>query len=139
MIIIINGPLGVGKTEVAWQLIEKFERAVMLDGDYLGAVQPFEIHDQQRAAYRYDTICHVARFHADRGWTNIVVDDVFETPEALARLRQALNEIDHANHAYRLMCRAEEIGQCRSTRPPARSGATSQRKLPSFPMIRRGR
>jgi GrpB-like predicted nucleotidyltransferase (UPF0157 family)/predicted kinase len=109
MIIIINGPLGVGKTEVAWKLIEKFERAVMLDGDYLGAVHPFEIYDEQRVTYLYDTICHVARFHVDRGWTNIVVDYVFESPEALARLRQALNEIDHANYAYRLTCRAEEI------------------------------
>jgi 2-phosphoglycerate kinase len=40
MIIIISGPLGVGKTEVAYTLIEKFDRAVMLDGDYLGAVHP---------------------------------------------------------------------------------------------------
>ena len=30
MIVIINGPLGVGKTEVAWKLIEHFEKAVML-------------------------------------------------------------------------------------------------------------
>ena len=38
MIIIINGSLGVGKTEISWELIERFDRAVMLDGDYLGAV-----------------------------------------------------------------------------------------------------
>ncbi len=30
MIVILNGTLGVGKTEVAWKLIEKFDRAVML-------------------------------------------------------------------------------------------------------------
>ena len=54
MIVILNGPLGVGKTEVAWKIIEKFERAVMLDGDYLGAVHPFEIRDEQRVAYLYD-------------------------------------------------------------------------------------
>jgi hypothetical protein len=34
MIAILNGALGVGKTEVAWKLIEKFDRAIMLDGDY---------------------------------------------------------------------------------------------------------
>src|SRR5512133_2808986 len=44
MIVIINGPLGVGKTSISWALLERFERAVMLDGDYLGAVQPFEIY-----------------------------------------------------------------------------------------------
>ncbi len=109
MIIIINGPLGVGKTEVAWKLIEKFDRAVMLDGDYLGAVHPFEIYDEQRVAYLYETICHVARFHVDHGWHNLVVDYVFEAPESLAQLRRALNEIDDVTYAYRLTCSAEEI------------------------------
>lgn len=109
MIIIINGPLGVGKTEVAWKLIEKFDRAIMLDGDYLGAVHPFEIYDEQRVTYLYDTICHIVRFHVEHGWQNLVVDYVFETPESLARLRRALNEIDDVTYAYRLTCSVEEI------------------------------
>ena len=109
MIIIINGPLGVGKTEVAWKLIEKFDRAIMLDGDYLGAVHSFEIYDKQRVAYLYDTICHVARFHVDHGWHNFVVNYVFETPDSLAQLRHALYEIDNETHAYRLTCSPEEI------------------------------
>jgi GrpB-like predicted nucleotidyltransferase (UPF0157 family)/predicted kinase len=109
MIVIINGPLGVGKTEVAWKLIEKFDRAIMLDGDYLGAVHPFEIYDEQRVAYLYDTLCHVARFHVEHGWRNLVVDYVFEKPESLAQLRRALNEIDNVTYAYRLTCSAEEI------------------------------
>jgi GrpB-like predicted nucleotidyltransferase (UPF0157 family)/predicted kinase len=109
MIILINGPLGVGKTEVAWKLIEKFDRAVMLDGDYLGAVYPFEIYDEQRVTYLYDTICHIARFHAEHGYRNLVVDYVFEQPESLAQLRRALNEIDDVTYAFRLTCSTEEI------------------------------
>jgi len=31
MIVIINGPLGIGKTSVSWALLKRFERAVMLD------------------------------------------------------------------------------------------------------------
>ena len=112
MIILINGPLGVGKTEVAWKLIEKFDRAIMLDGDYFGAVHPFEIYDPQRVTYLYDTICHVARFHAEHGYRNLVVNYVFEKPEALAQLRRALNDIDDVTYAFRLTCSAEEI-ECR--------------------------
>ncbi len=109
MIVIINGPLGVGKTEVAWKLIEKFDHAVMLDGDYLGAVHPFEIHDSQRVAYLYDTICHVVCFHVEHGYHNLVVDYVFEQPESLAQLRRALNEIDDVTYAFRLTCSVEEM------------------------------
>jgi len=43
MIVIITGPCGVGKTEVSWKLAEKFAKSVMLDGDYIGAVHPFEM------------------------------------------------------------------------------------------------
>jgi GrpB-like predicted nucleotidyltransferase (UPF0157 family)/predicted kinase len=116
MIILINGPLGVGKTEVAWKLIEKFDRAILLDGDYLGAVHPFEIHDPQRVAYLYDTICHVARFHAQHGYRNLVIDYVFEQPESLAKLRQALNAIDDVTYAFRLTCSPEEIDRRIRTR-----------------------
>lgn len=81
----------------------------MLDGDYFGAVHPFEIHDEQRVAYLYDTLCHVAKFHMSNGWRNLVIDYVFEAPQSLAQLRRALSEIDDVTHTYRLACSSEEI------------------------------
>ena len=35
MIIIINGPLGVGKTETRWQMIEHYEKSILLEADYI--------------------------------------------------------------------------------------------------------
>ncbi len=37
MIIVLNGPIGIGKTTLAEALMERIERCVMLDGDYLVA------------------------------------------------------------------------------------------------------
>jgi GrpB-like predicted nucleotidyltransferase (UPF0157 family)/predicted kinase len=109
MIVIVNGPLGVGKTEVAWKLIEKFERAIMLDGDYFGAVHPFEIYDKQRVDYLYQTLHHVIAFHVANGWHNFVINYVFETPESLAKLRHLLSDLDDVIYAFRLTCSLEEI------------------------------
>jgi GrpB-like predicted nucleotidyltransferase (UPF0157 family)/predicted kinase len=109
MIIILNGPLGVGKTEVAWKLIEKFDRAIMLDGDYLGAVHPFQIYDMQRVEYLYQTLHHVTAFHVVNGWRNFVIDYVFETPESLAQLRHLLSDLDDVIYAFRLTCSPAEI------------------------------
>lgn len=109
MIIIINGALGVGKTEVAWKLIEYFDRAILLDGDYLGAVYPFEIYDGQRVDYLYQTIHHLVAFHVEHGYRNFVINYVFETPESLARLRQLLAELDDVTYAFRLTCGDEEM------------------------------
>ena len=44
MIVILNGSVGVGKTATSWKLHEKFDKSVMLDGDFIGAVHPFEIY-----------------------------------------------------------------------------------------------
>lgn len=109
MIVIINGPLGIGKSETSWELLRLFERAIMLDGDYLGAVQPFEIYDPGRVEYLYQTLHHVIAWHGEHGYRHFVVNYVFETPESLARLRHLLADLDDEIYAFRLTCAENEI------------------------------
>jgi GrpB-like predicted nucleotidyltransferase (UPF0157 family)/predicted kinase len=110
VIVIINGPCGIGKTSVAWELNARFDRAVMLDGDYIGAVHPFEIYDEARIAYLFETIHHLTAFHIARGgYHNFVINYVFETPEQLAALRRMLSDLDDVTYAYRLVASDESI------------------------------
>ncbi len=109
MIILINGPCGVGKTQVSWALVEHFDKGVMLDGDYVGAVQPFEIYDDERIEYLYQTIRHLVAFHVEHGYANYVINYVFETPQSMARLRQLLSDLDDEIYAFRLTCAQDEM------------------------------
>jgi GrpB-like predicted nucleotidyltransferase (UPF0157 family)/predicted kinase len=110
VIVIINGPCGIGKTSVAWELTGRFERAVMLDGDYIGAVHPFEIYDDARIAYLYQTLRHLVAYHVEQGgYHDFVVNYVFETPESLAALRHLLAELDAEIYAFRLVASDEAI------------------------------
>ncbi|MBN1992663.1 MAG: GrpB family protein [Anaerolineae bacterium] len=110
MIVIINGPCGIGKTSVAWELNSRFDRAVMLDGDYLGAVHPFEIYDDARIAYLYHTFHHLIAYHLAQGdYHNFVLNYVFETPESLAEVRHLLSDLDDEIYAFRLTASTEEI------------------------------
>ena len=111
MIIIINGPLGIGKTEVSWKLVEYFDRGAMLDGDYIGAVHPFEIYDDERIEYLYQTMRHLVAFHVAHGYHNFVINYVFETPESLARLRYLLADLDDDIYVFRLTCTEDEMEQ----------------------------
>ena len=104
MIIIINGPLGIGKTDVSWQLLPGFERGIMLDGDYIGAVHPFEIYDEARVEHLYQTIRHLISFHKSHNYHNFIINYVFETPQSLARLRHLLADLDDVIYAFRLCC-----------------------------------
>ena len=128
MIVIINGPLGVGKTAVSWELVGFFECAVMLDGDYIGAVHPFEIYDEARIEYLYQTLYHLVAYHIEQGgYDNFVVNYVFETSESLARLRRMLSELDQVTYAFRLICDEEEME--RRVRERARSLSTEPGQL----------
>jgi len=110
VIVIINGPCGIGKTSVAWELNARFDRAVMLDGDYIGAVHPFEIYDEARVAYLFETIHHLIAFHIERGgYHDFVINYVFETPEQSAALRHLLSDLDDVTYAYRLVASDDVI------------------------------
>ena len=104
MIIIINGSVGVGKSSAAWEVAARFDTSFMFDGDYIGAVHPFEIYDQARVNYLYKTICHLIKFHQHNGYTNFVINYVFEDASQLTRLIDQLQTLDPDIHTFWLTC-----------------------------------
>ena len=109
MIIIINGPLGIGKTETSWHLIEKFNPGVLLDGDYIAAIHPFDYADETQLDYAYETFRVLVSHHVSHDIENFVLNWVFETPDQLTRLKQHLQSINTPILAYRLVCSSDEI------------------------------
>jgi GrpB-like predicted nucleotidyltransferase (UPF0157 family) len=59
--------------------------------------------------YLYQAIACLAAFHHSHGYTNLIVNYVFESPAELADLRARLAEIDPDIYAYRLVCTPEEL------------------------------
>lgn len=108
MIVIINGSLGVGKTETSWELMTRFDRAVMLDGDYIGAVHPFEIYDQDRVDYVYETLALLVNHHRCHGYENFVINYVFEQPFQLKKITSKLVGFDTDLHYFWLTCEEAE-------------------------------
>lgn len=110
MIIILNGPCGIGKSTAGEHVTWKFDRAVFLDGDYIGSVHPFEIYDDVRIEHLYQTLRHLIAFHIEHGdYHNFVIPYVFESPESLACLRTLLADLDDEIYAFRLVCDAQVI------------------------------
>ncbi len=110
MILIINGSCGIGKTSVSWELLKRFDRAVMLDGDHIGAVHPFEIYDEARVRYLYDTMAHLIAFHQSHGrYQHFIINYVFESAETLADLVATLAPCDLPIYAFRLVAAPSAI------------------------------
>ncbi len=108
MVIVLNGPLGVGKTQTAWRVIESMGRAALVDLDYVAAVTPFDPRLDRDREYAFDSAAVLARHHFRNAYTHMVITWVFENAEQLASLQRRFSEFGEF-HAFRLTCSLVEL------------------------------
>jgi hypothetical protein len=104
MIVILNGPLGIGKTETAWKLLEYFERAAILDCDYIGGnVSTFDYRNPSSFRTTIECVAVLAKHQKNAiGINDFVVSGVFESKEQLTIARSLLSEVSVPVVAYLL-------------------------------------
>jgi chloramphenicol 3-O-phosphotransferase len=107
MIVLLNGPLGIGKSTLAEALCERIEGCVMLDGDQLVAANP---PPPDELEHLHATIALLVEHHRGFGYRHFVINHFWRTPEELADLRRRLLEVDPgaAIHPFLLTLPLEE-------------------------------
>jgi len=105
MIIVLNGPLGIGKSTLAEALSESMDYCVMLDGDHLIAANP---PAPDPLEHLHSTIALLIQHHRRFGYRSFVVNHLWTEPHELADLRERLRSIDDDFHAFLLMLPREE-------------------------------
>jgi thymidylate kinase len=91
LIIVLNGPLGVGKSTLAEALTESIADCVMLDGDRVVAANP---PPADELGYLHSTLALLVEHHRRHGYRHFVIDHIWRTPDELADLRRRLLEVD---------------------------------------------
>ena len=91
MIIVLNGPLGIGKSTLAEALTESMPGCVMLDGDRVVAANP---PPADQLGYLHSTLALLVAHHRRHGYRHFVIDHIWRTPEDLADLRRRLLDVD---------------------------------------------
>jgi len=87
MFIVLNGPLGIGKSTLAEALTESIDSCVWLDGDRLTAANPPAGDELE---HLHSTIELLVTHHRRFGYRHFVIDHVWCMPAALADLRRRL-------------------------------------------------
>jgi hypothetical protein len=105
MIIVLNGPLGIGKSTLAEALAESIERCVMLDGDHLVAAHPPSLNQLD---HLHSTIALLVAHHRRFGYRHFVVNHIWTSPAQLTDLRSRLVEIDDEIRCFLLTLAADE-------------------------------
>lgn len=89
LIILINGPLGIGKSTLAEALGEALDHAVTLDGDALVALNP---PPADAAASLADTVALLVAHHLRDGYRRFVINHYWASAEDLGMLGTRLRE-----------------------------------------------
>ena len=110
-LILLNGPLGVGKSSVAEVLVERMRPAVNLDIDHAFDVRPFHLDDPDQIAHGVETLAMLIEHHLAYGYRNFVANWVFESPQTLAQLKKRLASLVTPVLAYRLHCPLHELSR----------------------------
>jgi thymidylate kinase len=105
MIIVLNGPLGVGKSTLAEALAESIDHCVMLDGDHLVAANPPSLNPLE---HLHSTIALLVAHHRRFGYLHFVVDHIWTSPAELADLHGRLAEMDNDIRCFLLTLPADE-------------------------------
>ena len=87
-VILLNGPLGIGKSTLAELLTESIDRCVMLDGDQVAFVNP---PPPDATRYLHATIERLVEHHLAAGYGNFVIDHLWETAAKIEDLRRRLD------------------------------------------------
>jgi len=91
MIIVLNGPLGIGKSTLGEILAESIEHCVSLDGDHLVAANPPATNELEHV---HSTFALLIAHHQRFGYRHFVINHLWRSPQALADLRNRLVGID---------------------------------------------
>jgi thymidylate kinase len=91
VIIVLNGPLGIGKSTLAEVLTESIDSCVMLDGDHLITANPAPADERN---YLHATIALLVEHHRRHGYRHFVIDHVWHSRAEIDDLRQRLIAID---------------------------------------------
>jgi AAA domain len=91
MFIVLNGPLGIGKSTLAEALTESIEYCVTLEGDRLIAANPLPADELE---YLHSTIALLVTHHRRFGYRHFVIDHMWPSAGELADLRRRLIAID---------------------------------------------
>lgn len=131
MIIVLNGPLGIGKSTLAEALTESIERCAMLDGDRLVVVNPPPADELE---HLHSTIALLVTHHRRFGYRHFVIDHVWRSPAELADLRRRLTaiEADAQIRSFLLTLPADENLQRIERRQQARAIDEREFELRTF-------
>lgn len=110
-LLLVNGPMGVGKTAVCKALLERLTPGVYLDGDWCWNMNPFQVTDATKAMVLDNITAMLSRFLACPELDYVIFGWVMHLPEIARSILERLNLQDVKVYQFTLMCSEQTLRQ----------------------------
>ena len=107
--ILINGPMGVGKTTVGKYIAERYPGTAFIDGDWCMDLHPF-VGSRETRAMAVDNILHLAGNYRECSVCRmIVVVWLMDEPQVVRAVAEGLSGLQMDVTSVTLVCGREEL------------------------------
>jgi predicted ABC-type ATPase len=107
-LIIINGPMGVGKTTTGQSLCDKIGRAAFIDGDWCLDIHPF-IGNKETKSMAIDNIIHMIKNYYNCSECDVIVLSWIISKKNIEKIIIGLKDINIKIYCITLICNEEEL------------------------------
>ena len=103
-LIFINGPMGVGKSAVCRELLERLQPGAWLDGDWCWMMRPFQVTEETKAMVMDNITAVLSRFLKSPALDYVIFSWVMQHEEIAKGLLSRLDLENIAVRRYTLLC-----------------------------------
>lgn len=108
-LVIINGVMGVGKTEICRELYKEFENSVWLDGDWCWMMHPWDFSEENRKMAMGNIQYLLRNFLQNSTLRYVFFSWVMHKEETIEEILSSLKDIAFKLYEITLTCSEEEL------------------------------
>jgi broad-specificity NMP kinase len=108
-LIIVGGPMGVGKNSACRELLNRTDKAVWLDGDWCWTMHPWQVDSETRAMVERNIIDLLRSFLACSAYETVIFDWVLHTDALTHVILAGLRDLECRVVRVSLVCSPEEL------------------------------
>jgi len=114
-LVLVGGPMGVGKSAVCRSLYKRLHKAVWLDGDWCWMMNPWNFCEENRRMVEDNIVFLLRNFLLNSTFDYVIFDWVLHREEIVSTILDRLSEAEYRLYRVVLVCSEREL-RARMTR-----------------------
>jgi cytidylate kinase len=108
-LVVIGGPMGVGRSAVCRELLSRSDKAVWLDGDWCWMMHPWQVTTETEAMVERNIIVLLRNYLSCSAYETVIFDWVLDKELIVHTILSGLQDLEYRVARVSLVCAPEEL------------------------------